>query len=213
MSTTSLKVVIAPSGFKECLTPKETADAIATGVRHADPQANIIELPLVDGGEEFTHTMVDLLGGKIHEVTVTGPLGEPVTSYFGMLDNEEKPTAVIEMAAAAGISLIPKEKRDPLVTTTFGVGELIKVALDAGAKKILVGCGDSGTNDGGAGSVQALGVRLLNKDGSPIARGGGGLAELATIDLSGRDPRLDNSEIILACNINKIGRASCRERV
>lgn len=200
----SLKVVIAPSGFKECLSPKETAAAIAAGVRRALPDAQVVELPLVDGGEEFTHTMVELLGGTIHEVTVTGPLGEPVNSYFGMLAGEGKPTAIIEMAAAAGLSLIPRDKRNPLFTTTYGVGELIKAALDAGAKKILIGCGDSGTNDGGAGAAQALGVRLLKADGSSIEKGGGGLTELASIDLTGRDERLADTEIILACNIGNV---------
>src|SRR5688572_23560610 len=118
MPMSSLKVVIAPSGFKECLSPKETAAAIAAGVRRALPDAEIVELPLVDGGEEFTHSMIALLGGTIHEVMVTGPLGEPVESYFGMLEGEEKPTAVIEMASAAGLRLIPREKRNPLITTT-----------------------------------------------------------------------------------------------
>ena len=204
MPASSLKVVIAPSGFKECLSPQETSRAIAAGVSRALPNVEITELPLVDGGEEFTHTMVALLGGNIHEVKVTGPLGERVNSYFGMLANEEKPTAVIEMAAAAGLRLVPRNKRDPLITTTFGVGELIKAALEAGAQKIIIGCGDSGTNDGGAGAVQALGVQLLKADKIPIDFGGKALASLEKIDITGRDERLSETEIILACNMGNI---------
>lgn len=198
------RVVIAPSGFKESLSAEEVAAAIAAGVRHACPTAEIIELPLVDGGEGFTATLVNVTGGKLHRLRVTGPIGEPVDSHFGMLGGDEARTAVLEMAAAAGLRLVPKEKRDPLLTTTYGVGELIKAALDAGAKRILVGCGDSGTNDGGAGAAEALGVKLLKGDGSPIGRGGAALAEIERIDLSGRDPRLKDVTIDVACNIHNI---------
>ncbi|HSI91031.1 MAG TPA: glycerate kinase [Adhaeribacter sp.] len=199
-----LKVVIAPSGFKECLSPEETSTAIAAGVRRALPGAEITELPLVDGGEGFTHTLVSLLGGKIHKVKVTGPVGKQIHSFFGMLNNEDKPTAIIEMAAAAGLRLVPKKKRDPGVTTTYGVGELIKAALDAGARRIILGCGDSGTNDGGAGAVQALGVKMLKPSGLPVDFGGRALLALAEIDTNGVDKRLAETEIIVVCNITNV---------
>jgi glycerate kinase len=143
-------------------------------------------------------------GGKLHRLQVTGPIGEPVDSHFGILGSGEARTAVLEMAAAAGLRLVPKQKRDPLHTTTYGVGELIKAVLDAGAQRILLGCGDSGTNDGGAGAAEALGVKLLKADGSPIGRGGAALAEIDRIDLSGRDERLNHVTIDVACNIHNI---------
>ncbi len=204
MQLRELNVVIAPSGFKECLSPQETAAAIAAGVRRASPLANITELPLADGGEGFTQTMTELLGGTMHRLKVTGPLGTPVDSFFGMLPGSKKPIAIIEMAAAAGLNLVPKEKRDPMVTTTYGVGELILAALDAGAKLILIGCGDSGTNDGGAGLVQALGGKLLKADGTQIGYGGGSLIDLATINLDELDKRLKHVTITLACNIQNV---------
>ena len=200
-----LRVVIAPSGFKESLSAEEAAAAIAAGVRNAYPQAEIVELPLVDGGEGFTTALVSATRGTLHRLQVTGPIGEPVDSHFGILGgNGEVRTAVLEMAAAAGLRLVPKEQRDPLRTTTYGVGELIKAALDADARRILIGCGDSGTNDGGAGAAEALDVRLLKADGSPIGRGGAALAELDRIDTSNRDERLNNVTIDVACNIHNI---------
>ncbi len=200
-----LRVVIAPSGFKESLSAEEAAAAIAAGVRNAYTPAEIVELPLVDGGEGFSATLVNVTGGKLHRLQVTGPIGEPVDSHFGILGGSgEARTAVLEMAAAAGLRLVPKQKRDPLHTTTYGVGELIKAVLDAGAQRILIGCGDSGTNDGGAGAAEALGVKLLKADGSPIGRGGAALAEIDRIDLSGRDERLNHVTIDVACNIHNI---------
>ncbi len=160
--------VIAPSGFKESMSAKEVAHSIAEGVRSAAPQARIIELPLVDGGEGFTETLVEVTGGRIYPVTVTGPVGTPARSFFGILGGRGPKTAIIEMASAAGLRLVPRDRRNPLVTTTYDVGELIRTALDMGAKRILLGCGDSGTNDGGAGTAQALGVRLLDADDMSI---------------------------------------------
>ncbi|MCP9494488.1 MAG: glycerate kinase [Pyrinomonadaceae bacterium MAG19_C2-C3] len=207
MST--LRVLIAPSGFKESLSAEEAAAAIAEGVRRAAPDAEITEAPLVDGGEGFSEALVAVTKGELKRLKVTGPVGDEVDSHFGMLgrdDNQDgdTQTAVLEMAAAAGLRLVPKDKRDPLQTTTRGVGELIKAALDAGATKLLIGCGDSGTNDGGAGAAEALGVKLLKADGSPIERGAAGLIELDRIDLSGRDERLNDTEIDVALNIHNI---------
>lgn len=195
-----LRILIAPSGFKESLSAREVADCVASGVRRAVPDALIRKAPLADGGEGFAEALVAAVGGELHDVRVTGPVGEPVDAYFGMLEGEDVPTAVLEMAAAAGLRHVPTDRRDPLDTTTRGVGELISAALDRGARRILVGCGDSGTNDGGAGMAQALGARLLDVDGEEIGAGGRELARLDRIELDGLDPRIAECTIDVACN-------------
>lgn len=200
----TLNILIAPSGFKESLDASDVAAAIAAGVRAAMPDARTLLAPLVDGGEGFTRALVAATGGQLHERTVTGPVGQPVTACFGFLGRPGPKTAVIEMAAAAGLALVPRDQRNPMLTTSHGVGELILAALDAGAERILMGCGDSGINDGGAGMAEALGIRLLDAQGAQIARGGGALAGLARIDLSGRDPRLDRVRIDAAVNWHNI---------
>lgn len=199
-----LNILIAPSGFKESLGADEVTDCIAAGVLRVLPDARIMKAPLVDGGEGFTKALVAATDGTLHDVVVTGPVGQPVQSHFGFLGGKGAKTAVLEMAAAAGLRLVPRDCRDPLLTTTFGVGELIKAALDAGAERVLIGCGDSGTNDGGAGMAQALGIRLLDNTGKEIGRGGGALDRLAQIDLSGRDPRIDQVHIDVACNWHNV---------
>ncbi|RUR77890.1 glycerate kinase [Chlorogloeopsis fritschii PCC 9212] len=196
----TLRVLIAPSGFKESLAADEVADCIATGVLRTIPDAKIRKAPLVDGGEGFTKALVAATGGSLHSVRVTGPVGQLIESHYGFLGGTDVKTAVLEMAAAAGLRLVPRDARDPLKTTTYGVGELIKAALDAGAEQILVGCGDSGTNDGGAGMAQALGIRLLDAAGNELERGGGELIKLHTIDMSQRDSRLEQVKIDVACN-------------
>jgi glycerate 2-kinase len=198
---TEMRVLVAPSGFKESLEAGEVADRIEEGVLRVLPGAEVLKAPMVDGGEGFTEALVEATGGTLRELTVTGPMGEPVESWFGFLGGAGGPrTAVLEMAAAAGLRLVPRDLRDPSGTTTYGVGELIRAALDEGAERILVGCGDSGTTDGGAGMAQALGVRLLDGAGNELGRGGADLARLRSIDLSGRDPRLDGVRIDVACN-------------
>lgn len=199
-----LCVVIAPSGFKESMSAQDTARSIAKGVRAAAPDACIVELPLVDGGEGFSEALVQVTGGRLYTRVVTGPVGKPVRAHFGILGGDGPRTAVIEMAAAAGLRLVPRSLRNPLVTTTYGVGELILAALDMGVERILLGCGDSGTNDGGAGMAQALGVRLLDADDLPIGQGGAELARLVSIDMSNRDSRLDTVSIDVACNIHNL---------
>jgi glycerate kinase len=196
----SLRILIAPSGFKESLQAEEVAQCIEAGIRQVLPEAVVYKAPLVDGGEGFTHTLVNATGGVLHHRTVTGPVGQPVAAHFGFLGGPGPKTAVLEMAAAAGLRLVPRDQRDPLCTTTYGVGELIAAALDAGAERILVGCGDSGTNDGGAGMAQALGVRLLDAAGQPLGLGGGELSRLASIDLRDRHPALPHTPIDVACN-------------
>ncbi|HEY9695577.1 MAG TPA: glycerate kinase [Oculatellaceae cyanobacterium] len=200
----SLRILIAPSGFKESLEADEVTDCIATGILRVLPDAEIQKAPLVDGGEGFTKALVAATGGTLHHLTVTGPVGQPVKSHFGFLGGTDTKTAILEMAAAAGLRLVPRNVRDPLVTTTYGVGELIKAALDAGAERLLIGCGDSGTNDGGAGMAQALGVHLLDADGNELGLGGGELPKLARIDMSDRDPRLASVQIDVACNWHNV---------
>lgn len=197
-----LRIVVAPSGFKESLEADEVADRIEAGILRVVPEAEVLKAPMVDGGEGFTKALVAATNGVLCEISVSGPVGEPVESFYGFLgeDGDGPKTAVLEMAAAAGLTLVPREVRDPSGTTTYGVGELVRAALDDGAERILLGCGDSGTTDGGAGMAQALGVRLLDGEGEEIGRGGIELARLESIDLSGRDPRLDDVEIDVACN-------------
>jgi len=198
------RVLIAPSGFKESLGAEEVADCIARGISRALPDARIQKAPLAYGGEGFTKGLVAATGGTLHDLTVTGPVGQRIQAYYGFLGGADSKTAVLEMASAAGLRLVPRDARDPLVTTTYGVGELLKAALDAGAERVLVGCGDSGTSDGGAGAAQALGVRLLDGEGRDLGRGGGELARLEHIDLGGRDRRLERVRIDVACNWHNV---------
>lgn len=193
-------VLVAPSGFKESLGVKDVADAIAAGVLRAMPDARVLKAPMADGGEGFVEALTDATNGIVHKITVTGPVWDQVPSFFGFLGGEGKRTAVIEMAAAAGLSLVPRDRRNPMLTTSYGVGELIKAALDLGAERILIGCGDSGINDGGAGMAQALGARLLDSHGNDLPKGGGALGRLARIDISGMDQRLRSVEIDAAVN-------------
>lgn len=197
-----LRVLIAPSGFKESLGPEQVADAIESGITKVLDKSSVIlrKLPLHDGGEGFAKALVASHNGSIIEESVLGPVGEPVDSHIGFIGTN-KETAVLDMAAAAGLRLVPKYLRDPTVTTTFGVGQLMKMALDARCTKIIIGCGDSGTSDGGAGMLQALGVRLIDVDGNdlPMAGGGRSLSRLASLDWRGIHPRLreDSCKYIL----------------
>ncbi|MDJ0572822.1 MAG: glycerate kinase [Pleurocapsa sp. MO_192.B19] len=200
----TLNILIAPSGFKESLDAEQVADCIAAGIHRVLPDARTLKAPLVDGGEGFTKALVESTGGTLHPVQVTGPVGQKINTYYGLLGNNNCQTAVVEMAAAAGLRHVPTELRDPLVTTTYGVGQLIRAALDAGVERILVGCGDSGTNDGGAGMAQALGVKLLDSRGKQLGFGGGELIELKQIDLSERDLRLDWVQVDVACNWHNV---------
>ncbi|WP_097972425.1 glycerate kinase [Streptomyces sp. gb14] len=197
------RIAIAPSGFKESLSAARVAEAIATGVRRVIPDADLDLIPLVDGGEGTAEALALAGGGRLVPVTATGPVGDPVASHFALLGGGTTPgplTAVVEMAAVAGLALVPPDRRHPGATTTYGVGELIRAALDAGARRVLVGCGDSGTSDGGAGALQALGARLTDRHGRELRPGGGSLHELEHIDPSGLDPRLADAELLVACN-------------
>jgi glycerate kinase len=188
-----LRILVAPSGFKESLGPERVAHAIEEGVLNVMDASSVVlrKLPLHDGGEGFARALVAAHGGVIVGETVTGPVGSSVDSHLGFI-GEDRKTAVLDMATAAGLRLVPKGARDPTITTTYGVGELIKKALDAGCTKIVVGCGDSGTSDGGAGMLQALGVRLLDANGEELPKAGGGrsLSALANVCWCSVHPRL-----------------------
>ncbi|EPE5849450.1 glycerate kinase [Vibrio vulnificus] len=195
-----MKIVIAPDSYKESLTAMDVAIAIEKGFKQVLPDAQYVKLPMADGGEGTVQSMVDATGGTIIEHTVSGPLGQPVCGFFGLLG--EGKTAVIEMAAASGLHLVTPDQRNPLITTTFGTGELIKAALDHGVEHIIVGIGGSATNDGGIGMAQALGIKLLDAQGNALGYGGGELAKLATIDCSQLDPRLAQVRLEVACDVD-----------
>jgi len=195
-----LKVVIAPQGFKGNLTALEVSRAVDRGIRRVVPAVTTSLVPMADGGEGTTQALVDALGGDMVPVTVTGPLGERIVAHWGFLG--DKVTAVLEMAAASGLGLVPSEKLNPLLATTYGTGELIRDALEKGCRKFIIGIGGSATNDGGAGMAQALGARLLDGGGKPIGFGGAALAGLAHIDITTLDPRLAGSSVLLACDVD-----------
>jgi len=193
-----LRVLIAPAPLKECLTAGEAARALAEGARRAGAQPT--ELPLADGGRGTTECLVGALGGRIVPVRVAGPLGESVAAALGLLADGR--TAVFEMASASGLALVPPERRNAMLATTRGTGELLRAALQAGAQRIFMGIGDSATSDGGAGLAQALGFRLLDARGRDIGPGAAGLAHLARIDPSGADARLAEAEVAVACDVD-----------
>ncbi|MGI9274304.1 MAG: glycerate kinase [Endozoicomonas sp.] len=195
-----MKIVIAPDSFKESLTAAEVADAIEAGFQQIYPDAEYVKVPVADGGEGTLQSLVDATNGQLIERMVTGPLGKPVKACFGLLGDGK--TAVIEMARASGLELVAPEDRNPLITTTYGTGELILAALDQGVEKIIVGIGGSATNDGGAGMLQALGVQLHDSDGRPLTHGGAPLAGLTSIDVTRMDSRLQSVEFVAACDVD-----------
>lgn len=194
-----MKIVIAPDSWKESLTALEVANAIEDGFRQIFPDAEMIKIPMADGGEGTVEAMVAATQGRIVNLSVTGPLGEPVDAFYGLSGNEQQ--AFIEMAAASGLESVPAARRDPRITTSWGTGELIRHALDAGVRHIIIGLGGSATNDGGAGMVQALGAGLLDAHGEQIAFGGEALRQLERIDLTHLDPRLAECRIEVACDV------------
>ena len=182
-----MKIVIAPDSYKESLSALEVATAIELGFREIWPDADYVKIPVADGGEGTVEAMVAATAGRLVHVDVTGPLGSRVQAFYGLSGDER--SAFIEMAAASGLELVPVGLRDPLKTTSWGTGELIRHALDAGVEHIIIGIGGSATNDGGAGMVQALGAKLWDRQNNDIAPGGIGLEALAKIDISQLDKR------------------------
>jgi glycerate kinase len=193
-------VVVAPDSFKGSLSAVEAAAAMERGVRAAWPDARVVKIPIADGGEGTVEAMVSATGGRYETRTVRGPLGRPVEARWGVLGDGR--TAVVEMAAASGLTLVPEGRRDPRVATTHGTGQLIRAALDAGFRHIVVGIGGSATNDGGSGMARALGVRFLDGRGHPLPEGGAALLRVDSIDLSGIDPRLAGTELLVACDVD-----------
>ncbi|KAB1957582.1 glycerate kinase family protein [Lactobacillus johnsonii] len=193
------KYVVAPDSFKESMTAKEVCDAMEKGIKKADSTAEVIKVPMADGGEGTVDSLVDATNGKRVIVEVTGPLGNKISAYYGILGNGT--TAVIEMAKASGLEIVEKKKRNPMITTTFGTGELIRDALDHNVKEIIIGLGGSSTNDGGSGMAQALGAKLLDQNNYQISFGGGNLDKLDKIDISNLDSRLQDVKIILASDV------------
>jgi len=195
-----MKIVVAPDSFKGSLTASEVSDAIEQGVREIFPEAEIVKIPMADGGDGTVQCLVNATGGEILREKVTGPLGDEVWASYGILG--DKKTAVIEMAEASGLTLVPENKRDPLITTTYGTGQLIKFALDQGCRKMIIGIGGSATNDGGAGMVQALGAKLLDKDGEEIGFGGGELKKIFRVDTKCLNKRLSETKVLIASDVS-----------
>jgi glycerate kinase len=194
-----MRIIIAPDSFKGSVSAVGVAAAMADGFADVFPQAEIKQIPIADGGEGTAEALVAATGGRLQYETVMGPLGDPVMAGWGVLGDGQ--TAVVEMAAASGLTLVPQERRDPRLTTTYGTGQLIKAALDQGFSRIIIGLGGSATNDGGAGMARALGVQFFDAAGNTLPDGGAALINLARIDISGLDPRLTAATIIVASDV------------
>ena len=195
-----MKVVIAPQSFKGSISALDAARAMAEGVRRVVPDAGTVLVPVADGGDGTLETLVDATGGDIRSATVTGPIGKAVTAEWGALGDGK--TATIEMARTSGLALLSLDDRDPLRATTYGLGEVIREALDKGFRSFIVGIGGSATNDGGAGMAQALGVRLLDEIGNDLSHGGAALRYLHRIDMSGIDERAVEAKFSVACDVS-----------
>ena len=193
-------IVLAPDSFKESMSAKEACIAMERGIKKVNQDIKCVHVPMADGGEGTMQSLVDATNGKIYSLEVVGPLGNKVQAEYGILGDRE--VGILEMASASGIHLVSLDKRNPLITTTYGTGELIKACLDKGVKKLLIGIGGSATNDGGAGVIQALGGKLLDKDGNELGFGGGELGKLHNIDLTNFDPRLKDVVVEVACDVN-----------
>ena len=199
-----MKLVIAPDSFKESLDAEGVAHAIAKGIESTLADVDIHCVPVADGGEGTTEALIAATSGQQHTAEVTGPLGQPLNAIWGVLGHQEGVplTAVVETAAASGLDKILPEQRDALTASTYGTGELILKALDQGARRIIMGLGGSATNDGGTGLLRALGAKFLDAAGQELAEGGAALAHLDCVDLTGFDPRLAETEFLVACDVD-----------
>lgn len=195
-----MKIVIAPDSFKESLTALEVAQAIEEGFSRTFPDAEYQIIPMADGGEGSVQSLIDATEGCLQKISVTAPLANHLEAFFGL--SGDKQTAFIEMAAASGLHLVPANERNPLITTSYGTGELIKAALDLGVKKVLLGIGGSATNDGGVGMLQALGAKFLDNQNQEIPFGGESLIQIEKIDLNDLDSRLNDVEFEVACDVD-----------
>ncbi|WP_413627797.1 glycerate kinase [Fructilactobacillus vespulae] len=196
----SLNFILAPDSFKESMTAKQVCDAMELGIKKVMPTASVEKVPMADGGEGTVDSLVDATDGHKVFVKVNGPLpNQKVNSYFGILGDGK--TAVIEMAKASGLELVPPEKRDPFITSTFGTGELIIAALNEGVKKIIIGIGGSATTDGGIGMAAALGVEFFDKDHKIITPNGAGLSQIRSVSTKKIDQRIKNTEILVASDV------------
>ncbi|UXL40746.1 glycerate kinase [Pseudomonas fragi] len=195
-----MKIVIAPDSFKDSLSAEKVADAIAVGLAEVLPHAHLVKCPMADGGEGTVEAIVAAGNGQLRRNQVQGPLGEPVEAHWGWLPDSH--TAIIEMAEASGLQLVAPAQRDACISSTYGTGELIRAALDAGARRVILAIGGSATNDAGAGALQALGLGLFDDQGNSLARGGLALAGVVRIDLTGLDPRLTEVRFEIAADVN-----------
>ncbi|KGQ36461.1 glycerate kinase [Gallibacterium genomosp. 1] len=195
-----MKIVIAPDSFKESLTALQVAQAIEIGFKKIFPDAEYVKVPMADGGEGTVQSLIDAWKGQSMVTEVTAPLGNKVLAKWGLSADRE--TAIIEMAEASGLHLVDENKRNPLITSSYGTGELIKAALNLGVEKIILGIGGSATNDAGVGMLQALGAAFLDNKGKPLVAGGAALKRLSKIDLSTLDPRLAITQIEVACDVD-----------
>jgi glycerate kinase len=195
-----MRIIVAPDSFKGSVSALGVAEAMERGIHAVFPEAEVVKVPIADGGEGTVEALVAAMRGRLMHTVVKGPLGEPVCAHWGI--SGDGATAFIEMASASGLPLVPKERRDPRIASTFGTGELVKAALDAGIRRLVVGIGGSATNDGGTGMARALGVRFLDAEGRGLPEGGAALARLARIDLDGLDPRLAEASILVACDVD-----------
>ncbi|MDF2614184.1 MAG: glycerate kinase [Clostridia bacterium] len=193
-----MQIIVAPDSFKGSMSAIEVANSIEKGIKRVFRDADIIKIPIADGGEGTVDAIVMGAGGTYRDAMVTGPLGQRIKARYGMLPDG---SAVIEMAAASGITLVPKEKLNPLEATTYGTGELVKAALNEGATNIIMGIGGSATNDGGMGFAQALGAVFKDKQGNILGLGAKYLKEIETIDISRLDKRLSQTRFIVACDV------------
>ena len=195
-----MNIVIAPDSYKDCLNASQVASNIAEGIRRVKPDANINCIPLADGGEGFVQTMLSAVGGTQKTLMVKDPLGRTVEGFYGILNDQN--TAIIEMAAASGIELLKPEERNPLLTSTYGTGQLMVDAIKNGCKRLVIGIGGSATNDGGTGMAKALGFRFLNHNDRELPEGGGALGSLNRIDSTKKLTAINDIEIIVACDVN-----------
>lgn len=200
MKTSAVKIAVAPDSFKGSLTALEAAVCIERGLKRGVAGLSVVKIPMADGGDGTMQAIVSSTGGRIVTRSVRDPLGRPIRSSFGVTGDGT--TAVVEMAAASGVALLKPRERNPMITTTYGTGELIRHALKLGVREILVGIGGSATNDGGTGMARALGVRFLDAKGRDLKEGGGALGSVAAIDLSGLDSRLAGVKVDVACDVD-----------